>query len=387
MAIVLHGIPIIYTPQISNRTVGLMFKNFITGFFVGLANIVPGVSGGTFLLIFGIYDRTIGAINNMLPVLKTMMVTLPRLLKQESRADAGKELMTALAKSNLVFLLTIMIGSGTAIIVLSQLIKYLLEHHLSPTYGLFFGFILISIAIPFKMIRKRTPLLLFSFLLGAGATIAITAAVNPYDKVIGKSAIYAKKFIMHAEPEATADNIVAPPGKLHLQGKYSTREYVYAFFCGAIGVSAMVLPGISGSLVLILMGEYFEVVSAIANLRTLQLDYPLFLALFALGMVVGIVVFARLVNYIFSRFHDHTMSLLTGLVAGSLYALWPFKQFATADIYTKVNGTITLVKDMVIQTNRNTLPSLNETAVSTFVAMVAGAVIMVVLFRFESKKE
>lgn len=364
-----------------------MFKNFITGFFVGLANIIPGVSGGTFLLIFGIYDRTIGAINNLFPVLKAMLSALPRLLKHESRADASKELGAALIKSNLGFLLTIMIGAGTAILVLSQLMKYLLEYHLSPTYGLFFGFILISIAIPFKMIRKRTPLLLLSFLLGAGATIAVTAAVNPYDKVIGKSAIYAQKFTTQTPTEAAAESTTATYGKLHFQGRYSAREYAYAFFCGAIGVSAMILPGISGSLVLILMGEYFEVVSAIANLRTLQLDYPLFLLLFALGMVAGIVVFARLVNFVFARLHDHTMSLLTGLVAGSLYALWPFKQFASADVYTKVNGTITLVKNMVIQTNRNILPSLDATAFATALALVIGAVIMVVLFQFERKEE
>jgi putative membrane protein len=129
-----------------------------------------------------------------------------------------------------------------------------------------------------------------------------------------------------------------------------------AALAGAIAISAMVLPGISGSLVLILLGQYYEIISAISALRAPTIDIVLLLAAFGIGMAAGLPLFARLVGFVLQRFHDQTMAFLTGLMVGSLYALWPFKRTEVLDLYARVGERITLVRDTLVHTNRNALP-------------------------------
>jgi len=149
----------------------------------------------------------------------------------------------------------------------------------------------------------------------------------------------------------------------------------------------MILPGISGSLVLILMGQYYEVISAVSGLKSLQLDYVLFLGLFAAGMLVGLLLFAKLVNFVFRRFYNGTMALLIGLMAGSLYALWPFKQTVVMDQYVRGSGGIALIENAVVHTNINILPQSAAALITALVLCCAGAGVMLVLSKYETKAE
>jgi putative membrane protein len=143
----------------------------------------------------------------------------------------------------------------------------------------------------------------------------------------------------------------------------------------------MVLPGISGSLVLIVCGVYFDVITAITQVKALEISAILYLCVFAAGMLVGLVLFARLVNWLLRRFHDATMTFLIGLMAGSLYALWPFKRYVVMDTYTKTGTGIRVVHDAIVYTNQNVLPDTVSTAAVAVACALAGALIMAVFMR------
>jgi len=333
----------------------LWFKELVTGFFIGIANIIPGVSGGTFLLIFGIYERTIGVLNNLKPQnLKRGLTLVKNVVSGKDKGAAKKDLGEFVKELDLLFLIRICIGAFIAIMALSSLMKYLLLNHFSNTYAFFFGLILVSIIIPIKLLKTRKIWYVVFFLIGTALTIYVSASVNPYDKAKAKSELYQ---VRYEKQQAVGEHgTEETEKKLRLSGSYTPAEYLSIFIAGAIAISAMVLPGISGSLVLILLGQYFAVVSAISALKTLEIDSVIFLSVLALGMLIGILLFAKLVNFVFDKFHDQTMSFLIGLMAGSLYALWPFKAFVKMDMYVKENGGIELLKDNIVYTNQNISP-------------------------------
>ena len=164
------------------------------------------------------------------------------------------------------------------------------------------------------------------------------------------------------------------------------KEYLNAGLSGAASISAMVLPGISGSLVLILMGQYFEVVSAISALKTFNLDAVLFLAWFTVGMVLGGLLFARLIRLVLKKWYNATMAFLTGLMLGSLYALWPFKKvMILTNHYFKQDGVVKMAENVKVYTNINVMPGDIFQLISVLVAFAAGCWIMSVFLRHEKK--
>lgn len=356
-------------------------KEMVVGFFIGIANIIPGVSGGTFLLIFGIYERVITILNNMGP---TKLRRGLRLLAEAAASGMNREkraaFMAFLTDLDLFFLTRILIGAGIAIVILSNVMKWLLANQFSVTYAFFFGLILVSVVIPVRLMKEKKVYHLLFFLLGTGLTIYVAASVNPLDKAKAKSDHYKARY----ESAAQTAEKAAGSESFTFAGKYSIREYAYAAASGALAVSAMVLPGISGSLVLILLGQYVEVISAVSGLKTLQFDYLVFLSVFALGMGVGILLFARLVKFVFTRYYNQTMAFLTGLMIGSLYSLWPFKKTVCIDQYIKSDGAIEIVKDVVIHTNINQLPPNMGLALAAFVCCLAGIMIMLFFIRKEA---
>lgn len=351
-----------------------LIRDLLIGYSLGTANIIPGVSGGTFLLIFNMFERVFLILNqinkdNMFEAMGIIWT----LICQSERKKTLYRLNDFLSRNDFYFLITLLLGAVIAITSLSSLIRYLIVYHFSVTYALFFGLIFMSILIPVKMLKSKKAGLFFWGALGAVITIYITVSVNPYDKVEMKSQL--------SKTQSESNHLNTPEKKTKtvfpLSGKYTTTEYLYASLCGAASVSAMVLPGISGSLVLILMGEYFEVVSAISDLKTLNLDNILFLICFSLGIILGGLVFARLVSAVLKRFYDATMAFLIGLMAGSLFALWPFKKsIIMAEKYTEKNGFIMLEENVKVYTNINQLPVLNSEFYLSFAAFVAGCVIM-----------
>ncbi|MBU2429427.1 MAG: DUF368 domain-containing protein, partial [Proteobacteria bacterium] len=200
------------------------------------------------------------------------------------------------------------------------------------------------------------------------------AAFLSHEKIAKKSALHqaqysqsmdtGNKIIVHADP--------GNPG-----GNYMFGDYVYAAVCGAVAVSAMVLPGISGSLVLILMGEYFEVVSAISGLMILKLESIAYLGVFSIGLIFGGLVFARGLSAVLKNFYNAVMAFLTGLMAGSLYALWPFKQsIVMARQYVRVNGHINVIENVRVYTNINELPAIDSHLILPGAFFILGCIVM-----------
>ncbi len=358
-----------------------LVKELLIGFCLGCANIIPGVSGGTFLLVFKIYERVfaiLGRINraNILELVSTAGGVILRPGKQSIRI-----LGDFLVQNDFLFLIKLIIGSVIAIIGLSGLMKYLIVFHFSVTYALFFGLIFVSVIIPFQMLKKKRVGLLFFIAAGMIATVYVTSAVDPYQKAKMKSDLYQKSYSqtnssqqssrMAKQEDASENRLFA------FSKRYTLNEYFYAGICGAVSISAMVLPGISGSLVLILMGEYFEVVSAISDLKTLSLDSLLFLTCFSVGIILGGLSFARLINMVIKKYYDETMAFLAGLVIGSLYALWPFKQTVLmARRFVKQDGVIQMLENVRVHTNVNIIPEDMHQMAMALIAFICGCVIM-----------
>lgn len=328
-------------------------RDIVTGFLVGVANIIPGVSGGTFLLVFGIFERVM----NDLDALKREFIgELLSVLKALPRAPFNPQSRALVARwitaRDIPFLARILAGAVCAILVLSEIMKYLLANHFEPTYAFFLGLIALSVVVPARLVRSWRPSLIVPMVVGLAVTVYVTAAVNPADKAKTKSEHYRQQSVSLGVSEGD----IAP-----LQA-YSPGEYAYGALAGAVAVSAMALPGISGSLVLILMGQYRVVLGAVSDLKTLAPGAVAFVAFFCMGLGIGLMLFAKLINWVLARFHDMTMAFLLGLMAGSAWALWPFKRTITADLYMREAGTVQVIRDVIIRTNQNVFPSISDLA-------------------------
>lgn len=254
--------------------------NVIQGIAVGVANIIPGVSGGTIALIIGIFERLIDAIKSFnLPALRL-------LFKGQWKAFAEK--------TDLYFLLSIFVGIGIAIISLARLFDFLFKNYPVYIWSYFFGLVLASIYFVGKTIpRWRFSVVVFLIL---GTTIAVLVTlINP----------------------ATEN-----------------AHYGYLFLAGVISICSMILPGLSGSFVLILLGDYQLV--AIHAINTL--DFAI-LAPFALGAIVGLIAFSHLLSWVLKKYKDQTIAMLTGFILGSMNVLWPWK---TAEYLTDSSGQIVI---------------------------------------------
>ena len=359
-----------------------LIKELLIGFCLGAANIIPGVSGGTFLLIFKIYERVFSILNNINRAnILYILSSIIKIIFKPDKSGSINGFVEFFKKNDFIFLLKLITGAVIAILCLSSLMKYLIIHQFCATYSLFFGLILISIIIPVKMLENKTTYLILFAALGAIATIYVSYSVNPYDKIKKKSEHYEAQYLK-SDHNITKEKQGVK--NFSFTGKYTFNEYVYALLCGAIAISAMVLPGISGSLVLILMGEYFAVVSAISGLKTLNLDNMVFLGCFAIGLVFGGLIFARFVNFILKRFYNATMAFLAGLMAGSLYALWPFKNSIIMEQqYVKHDGVITVVENARIYTNINELPVMGEQLYISGLFFITGCIIMLFFIKKE----
>lgn len=366
-------------------------KALMMGFCLGVANIIPGVSGGTFLLVFGIYERVFSILNQInLSFLIRAGQLLLSWVRRQGRQGTGRDLTDFLRETGVLFLFKLGVGAMAAILGLSGLMKFLLLHHFSVTYALFLGLILVSVIIPVRMIRQYTAGILIFIVLGMGLTVYVTWMVNPYDKIKMKSDYFERQYTAGQTLEAPAQEDArpaAPETLLGFTGRYAPDEYVYIGLCGALAISATVLPGISGSLVLILMGAYFDVISAISSLRTLNPDTVVYLGVFGLGVGLGGLMFARLVSFVLSRYYNATMGFLIGLMAGSLYALWPFKQtIVMARQYVKQSGQVVALENVMIQTNINVLPGKDDPLAAAFIFFLLGCAIMAAFVRAESSK-
>lgn len=241
---------------------------------MGAADVVPGVSGGTIALLLGIYERLIASI-------RAASSALGHALRLDRDGFAGW-----LRRVEWSFLVPLLAGIGLAILTLAHLLEQLLEEHPVQMAAAFFGLIAGSILVVWGMVGARD---------GKRAAIALLAALVTFVALGVREG---------STEEAVAQ--VADPALL-------------AFFgAGVIAICAMILPGISGSFILVLLGMYTAVIGAVNDREILQI------AVFALGAVLGLSLFSQALSWLLRHHHDSVMALLVGLMAGSLRVLWPW---------------------------------------------------------------
>ncbi|GAB3653455.1 DUF368 domain-containing protein [Echinicola sediminis] len=239
---------------------------YLKGMGMGAADIVPGVSGGTIALITGIYETLLDSI-------KSFDLKALQLLSRFQLKDLWKHV-------NASFLLTLLLGIFTSIFTLSKLITYLMDEHPIPLWSFFCGLIIISSVMILQDIKRWNVMVIVSIPLGGLFAYWITG-LNP----------------------------VNSPDALY-----------FTFVAGAIAICAMILPGISGSFLLLILGKYETILSAVN-----QRDF-LTLGIFAVGCIVGILSFSRLISWMLKHHHAVTIAVLSGFMLGSINKIWPWKK-------------------------------------------------------------
>lgn len=233
---------------------------------VGLANIIPGVSGGTIALITGIFERLINSIKSF--GIGTLKLFLRGKFKEFAKV------------TDLYFLVTLFGGVITAIVLLAKIFDFLFTQYPVYIWSFFFGLILASVYFVGNTVEKWKPTVILSFILGTIIAIMFTFLT----------------------PANQNDN------------------FFYLILCGVVAVCSMILPGLSGSFVLILMGNYRLVAIDAINNRDLDILFPVII-----GAIGGLVAFSHLLSWVFSKYKDQTIAILTGFILGSLGMIWPWK--------------------------------------------------------------
>ncbi len=239
---------------------------FVKGIAVGVANIIPGVSGGTIALITGIFERLIDAIKSFDLVAAKLFFT-------------GKWKAFA-EKTDFYFLLTLFAGIALAIISLARVFDYLFRDYPVYIWAYFFGLVLASVYFVAKTIDRWNFVVVLLFVLGTAFAVFVSM-INPASE---------------------------------------NSNFWYLFLCGIVAICSMILPGLSGSFVLILMGNYQLVAIQAINGRQFSILIPV-----ALGAIIGLIAFSHILSWVFKRYKDQTIAVLTGFILGSLNVLWPWK--------------------------------------------------------------
>lgn len=238
----------------------------IKGALMGAADIVPGVSGGTIAFITGIYERLLGALNSILPALFD--------------AIKNKTLRGFWEKTDASFLLTLFVGIVASAISLAKVITFLLADYPIPLWAGFFGLIVASVYVVGHEVPRWNAALIAVMLIGAALAWGLTSMT---------------------------------PSSIE-------QSLFNAFISGFFAICAMVLPGISGSFILLILGTYAYILSAVKGLDLAVLG------VFMLGCALGILSIAKLLVWAFSRYRAWTLALLTGFMIGALNKVWPWKQ-------------------------------------------------------------
>lgn len=351
------------------------------GLAFGVANIIPGVSGGTLALVLGFYERLLDFLNRLtFSKLKELMTLKVHWLARPMDQERRKAFWGQLAEDDWGFMGRLLLGALIAIGGLARLMDVLLNDSFSLTYAFFFGLIFLSIQVPWKMIHSKGLSVWINLAVGMVITIGIAGAVNPAEKAQRKSDLYqaqAEQASVESAGELSAE------GTFAFTNKYSSTEYFMIFVAGMVAISAMVLPGISGSLMMILLGQYFILIRAVSSLLSRWLlDDMLFLGSCMLGMGIGLLLTARAVEIALRKAHDSTMAFLTGLIIGSLYALWPFKQILVINEFQR-DGSV--LEGRNIASNINQLPTELSTWIPILIVMFIGAAVMWALLQLENR--
>ncbi|MEO1858253.1 MAG: DUF368 domain-containing protein [Rubritalea sp.] len=302
-----------------------LFGVFLKGFAMGAANVVPGVSGGTVAFITGIYERLINA-------LKSFDLGAIKLL-------CSLKLKEFIEHVDFWFLASLGAGVVTSVLTLAKVLEIGFEKYPIYVAALFFGLIAASIPSVGKMVKRWS----FSrfVALAVGLAVALCLAFTP------------------AASECT--------------------NIFYLLFCGVVAMCSMIIPGVSGSFVLLLMGNYqLIMISSVNKLRegNLSESVPVLIPV-VVGAVFGLIGLSHFLSWLFKRFHDVAVSVITGFVAGSLVIIWPWKTPAQTIIK---NG------EAKILSYANELPQLDTQLAITAVIILLGAGLMLGVEKLGSSK-
>jgi putative membrane protein len=294
----------------------------LKGIGMGAADVVPGVSGGTIAFISGIYEELITSINNI--NLKALTVL---------RKDGFRAFWNHVNGTFFVFLFA---GIGISIVSLAKLVSGLLESHPVLIWSFFFGLIIASVWLVSKSVEKWNP--------GAIGALVVGGAVAYYITTI--------------------------------QSVASVDAQWYILLSGALAICAMILPGISGAFILLLLGSYDKVLTAIT-----EKDFMV-IGLFAIGCGIGLLTFARVLKVLFTNFKNITVALLTGFMIGSLNKVWPWKE--TLKYRTNSHGEeVPFIQENVLPNDFSGEPQL----MIAIACAVGGLLLIIGLERFGKKKQ
>ncbi|AKD03100.1 membrane protein [Pontibacter korlensis] len=294
---------------------------FSKGAGMGAADVVPGVSGGTIAFITGIYEELLGSI-------RSVNGEAIKLLLRFNLKGFWKHI-------NGNFLVVLISGILFSIASLSRLILFLLENYPEMLWSFFFGLIVASAVVVSKKITRWRLGVVLAGLVGAVIAYYITVAT----------------------PTQTSE------------------AYWFIFLSGAVAICAMILPGISGSFLLVLLAKYEFILNAVKDLRA---DI---IAVFGIGCVTGILAFSHVLNYMLKNYHNVTVALLTGFMVGSLNKVWPWK--LTLETYTDRHGAVKpLVQENVLPSSYEALTGQEPYLVYGVVLAIAGFLLVYLVDRF-----
>jgi len=287
---------------------------------MGIANVIPGVSGGTIALITGIYEDLINSLKSFDTKSLKLITSI--------------DILGFIKHTNLYFLLAVFGGSIVSVFSIASLFKYLFIHYPILIWAFFFGLIIASIYFVGKRISKWNTTTIFSLAIGTLVAISLSFMT----------------------PASENDNLF------------------FVFICGIIGISGMMLPGLSGSFILILMGNYeLLMVTAITELNILLLS------VFFLGSAFGLMSFSHILSWVFKHYKNQTLALLTGFILGSLSIIWPWKEVAESII---IKG-----KEKIIAYNWYFPNELNTETIIAILLMLGGILSVYALENFAINKK
>lgn len=297
----------------------------IKGMAMGAADAVPGVSGGTIAFIAGIYEELINTINQI-------NFSLFATIKKEGIKAAWQQ-----ANGN--FLVALLLGIAISFVSFMRLAKYLIEFHPILIWSFFFGLVLASILFIAKQISKWSIINIILLIAGAFGAYYITT----------------------------------------LPALASNDNPIFFFFAAAIAICAMILPGISGSFILVLLGAYKTLSDAIHDFDLKKI------IIFMAGALVGLLSFSKLLKWLFSNYKNATLAILTGFIAGSLNKIWPWKEVLTWRTNSK-GVRIPLLEESILPHSYTELYATDSQISFAITLMVIGFLSIFILERIGSKK-
>lgn len=287
--------------------------NVLKGVVIGIANAIPGVSGGTMMVIMKVFDRLLGAVSLNIKKLK----------------------------ENFVFLVTIVLGMGIGVILSAKVLNICFENFYVQTQFFFMGVVLGSLPMIYKEAtkeKKLTPIHLLPFAIGFGVIIAVSLI------------------------SASADNSIIT--------SLSAGNFIYLTVISIIAAAAMIMPGLSGSLVLLILGGYQTVINAVD-----EMNIPVLIPV-AVGIIIGIVLCAKLITICLKKWQRGTYAVILGLIVGSFYAIWP-RETQTIEIVDGVKNVVTEGADF----------EFNSTGIIAIVIGIIGVLLPLSMELLDKKKK